>query len=80
MFLRNNELFFEVRIFEEILNVLLYENRTGSDDDLMQVIRKGTVIGYGYYSDDDVDEKLDREVRMRRKQVNLEYRMVIYIF
>ncbi|XP_034337822.1 BTB/POZ domain-containing adapter for CUL3-mediated RhoA degradation protein 3-like [Crassostrea angulata] len=57
----------EARIFEETLNVLLYENRTGPDDDLMQATRKGTVTGHGYHSDDDADEKLDREVRMRRK-------------
>lgn len=57
----------EARIFEEDLNVLLYENRTGPDDDLMQATRKGTVTGHGYHSDDDADEKLDREVRMRRK-------------
>lgn len=59
----------EARIFEETLNVLLYENRTGPDDDLMQATRKGTVTGHGYHSDDDADEKLDREVRMRRKWV-----------
>lgn len=48
----------------------MYENRTGPDDDLMQATRKGTVTGHGYHSDDDADEKLDREVRMRRKWDN----------
>ena len=56
----------EARIFEEMLNVLLYENRgKGPDAALMQATRGARDDARGYNSDDDMDEKLDRA--MRRK-------------
>lgn len=58
----------EARIYEETLNVLLYENRdTRPDAELMQATRGHKGVGAeGYHSDDDADER-DREHRMRRK-------------
>ncbi|KAL8567251.1 BTB/POZ domain-containing adapter for CUL3-mediated RhoA degradation protein 3 [Nucella lapillus] len=56
----------EARIFEETLNVLLYENRgKGPDAALMQATRGARDDAHGYNSDEDVEEKLDRA--MRRK-------------
>ena len=47
----------EARIYEETLNCLLYENRTGPDQDLMQATshRQGSILCYvqikkNYYS------------------------------
>ncbi|XP_074641108.1 BTB/POZ domain-containing adapter for CUL3-mediated RhoA degradation protein 3-like [Tubulanus polymorphus] len=58
----------EAKIYEETLNVLLYENRDkGPDAELMQATRGYTVgssVGGGYHSDDDGDEGTSR---MRRK-------------
>ena len=34
----------EARIYEETLNCLLYENRTGPDQDLMQVLLKADAL------------------------------------
>lgn len=56
----------EARIFEETLNVLLYEHRgKGPDAELMQRTRSARDGAQGYNSDEDVEEKLDRA--MRRK-------------
>ncbi|KAK7487899.1 hypothetical protein BaRGS_00020800 [Batillaria attramentaria] len=56
----------EARIFEETLNVLLYEHRgKGPDAELMQRTRGARDGAQGYNSDEDVEEKLDRA--MRRK-------------
>lgn len=56
----------EARIFEETLNVLLYEHRgKGPDAELMQATRGARDGAQGYNSDEDVEEKLDRA--MRRK-------------
>jgi len=58
----------EARIFEESLNVLLYENReTRPDEGLMQATRGYTGDVHGYHSDEDVDERLERKDRLRRK-------------
>lgn len=55
----------EARIYEETLNVLLYENRDkGPDQELMQATRGYTVGVNGYQSDEETDDK-DR--RGRRK-------------
>lgn len=55
----------EARIFEETLNVLLYEHRgKGPDAELLQATRGYRERGNGYHSDDEED-KLDRA--MRRK-------------
>ncbi|KAK7088771.1 hypothetical protein V1264_022649 [Littorina saxatilis] len=56
----------EARIFEETLNVLLYEHRgKGPDAELMQATRGARDGAQGYNSDEDVEDKLDRA--MRRK-------------
>ena len=56
----------EARIYEETLNVLLYEDRgKGPDAELMQATRGFWDGAQGYNSDEDVDEKFDRV--MRRK-------------
>jgi len=56
----------EARIYEELLNVLLYENReTGPNLELMQATKGQS--GAAYNSDDEGDERLDRIERLRRK-------------
>ena len=57
----------EARIFEETLNVLLYEHRgQGPDAELMQATRSGGKDGaQGYNSDDDVEEKRERAMRWK---------------
>lgn len=58
----------EARIYEDTLNVLLYEHRDkGPDAELLQATRGYTVGGNGYHSDEDVDEKLDLVDKLRRK-------------
>lgn len=58
----------EARIFEETLNVLLYENRESRPDEgLMQATRGYADVHHSYHSDEEVEEKLDRKDRMRRK-------------
>lgn len=58
----------EAKVYEETLNILLFENRdTRPDAELMQATRGYTSTNSGYHSDDDVDEKLDRVDRLRRK-------------
>lgn len=48
----------EARIYEETLNILLYENRNGPDAELMQVTStRGTVVMPPYGSDDEDDSK-----------------------
>lgn len=65
-FLPNQVEFPEARIFEETLNVLLYEHRgKGPDAELMQATRGSRDGAQGYNSDEDVEDKLDRA--MRRK-------------
>ncbi|KAK3756083.1 hypothetical protein RRG08_017302 [Elysia crispata] len=55
----------EARIFEETLNVLLYEHRgKGPDAELMQATRGYRDRGNGYPSDDE-DDKLDRAFRRK---------------
>ncbi|XP_071093745.1 BTB/POZ domain-containing adapter for CUL3-mediated RhoA degradation protein 3-like [Haliotis cracherodii] len=58
----------EARIYEDTLNVLLYEHRDkGPDAELLQATRGYTVGGNGYHSDEDMDEKLDLVDKLRRK-------------
>ncbi|KAL5017424.1 hypothetical protein ScPMuIL_007013 [Solemya velum] len=58
----------EAKVYEETLNILLFENReTRPDAELMQATRGYTGANSGYHSDEDVDEKLDRVDRLRRK-------------
>merc|ERR1719193_1002266 len=45
----------EARIYEETLNCLLYENRTGPDQDLMQATSLRVPAGPSYTSDDEDD-------------------------
>merc|ERR1719348_1931033 len=47
----------EARIYEETLNCLLYENRTGPDQDLMQAT-SARGAGTSYVSDDEDERKL----------------------
>merc|ERR1711915_134946 len=50
----------EARIYEETLNCLLYENRTGPDQDLMQATSaRGAVASYT--SDDEEDRRMGAE-------------------
>merc|ERR1719418_272053 len=46
----------EARIYEETLNCLLYENRTGPDQDLMQATSSKNAVA-SYTSDDETDER-----------------------
>ena len=58
----------EARIFEETLNVLLYENREkgqGPDQDVMDAT-KGRHPTNAYHSDDEGDDRVDGN-RPRRK-------------
>jgi len=59
----------EARIYEETLNVLLYENRgnAGPDVELMQATKGKTGAAAGYHSDDEGEERLERMERLRRK-------------
>jgi len=59
----------EARIFEETLNVLLYENLDkGPDAELMKATRGGAAaMPGGYHSDDDMEDRLERVERLRRK-------------
>ncbi|XP_014769568.1 BTB/POZ domain-containing adapter for CUL3-mediated RhoA degradation protein 3 [Octopus bimaculoides] len=59
----------KARIFEETLNVLLYENfDKGPDAELMKVTRGGiAALGGGYHSDEDPEDRLERADRLRRK-------------
>ncbi len=55
----------EARIYEETLNVLLYENRGKAPDaELMQATKGYPAAAPGYHSDEDGD---DRHDRFRRK-------------
>ncbi|KAF4520134.1 hypothetical protein B566_EDAN010290 [Ephemera danica] len=49
----------EARIYEETLNILLYENRTGPDQELMQATssRGATVAGMSSYTSDEEEER-----------------------
>ena len=46
----------EARIYEETLNCLLYENRIGPDQDLMQATSSKNAVA-SYTSDDETDER-----------------------
>ncbi|XP_018332482.1 BTB/POZ domain-containing adapter for CUL3-mediated RhoA degradation protein 3 [Agrilus planipennis] len=52
----------EARIYEETLNILLYENRQAPDQELMQATSRGTVSGMSSYTSDEEEERtgLDR--------------------
>lgn len=48
----------EARIYEETLNILLYENRTGPDQELMQATStRGAVAGMSSYTSDEEEER-----------------------
>ncbi|KAJ9591381.1 hypothetical protein L9F63_002086, partial [Diploptera punctata] len=48
----------EARIYEETLNILLYENRTGPDQELMQATStRGVVSGMSSYTSDEEEER-----------------------
>lgn len=48
----------DARIYEETLNILLYENRTGPDQELMQATStRGVVAGMSSYTSDDEEER-----------------------
>lgn len=48
----------EARIYEETLNILLYENRTGPDQELMQATSsRGAVTGMSSYTSDEEEER-----------------------
>lgn len=46
----------EARIYEETLNILLYENRNGPDMELMQATSTRGAVGSKSYGSDDEDE------------------------
>ena len=60
----------EARIYEETLNVLLYEHRdnaTGPDAELLAATRGyPTGSASGHHSDDDGEERFERMDRFRR--------------
>jgi BTB/POZ domain-containing adapter for CUL3-mediated RhoA degradation protein len=48
----------DARIYEETLNILLYENRTGPDQELMQATSTRVVVaGMSSYASDDEEER-----------------------
>jgi len=47
----------EARIYEETLNILLYENRTGPDMELMQATSTRGAVAMTSYTSDDEDER-----------------------
>lgn len=48
----------EARIYEETLNILLYENRNGPDQELMQATSsRGAVTGMSSYTSDEEEER-----------------------
>jgi BTB/POZ domain-containing adapter for CUL3-mediated RhoA degradation protein len=49
----------EARLYEETLNILLYENRTGPDQELMQATssRGAPVAGMSSYTSDEEEER-----------------------
>ncbi len=58
----------EARIYEETLNVLLYEHRDKPDMELMQATKGHPTTSHGYHSDEDTEERLEsRMERLRRK-------------
>ncbi|XP_077286004.1 BTB/POZ domain-containing adapter for CUL3-mediated RhoA degradation protein 3 isoform X3 [Arctopsyche grandis] len=59
----------EARIFEETLSILLYENRNGPDQDLMQATSsRGAVAGMSYTSDE--EEERSGLARLRSNKQN----------
>ena len=58
----------EARIYEETLQVLLYENRDkGPNMELMQATKGHNASTPGYHSDEEGEERLERMERLRRK-------------
>ncbi|XP_013772560.1 BTB/POZ domain-containing adapter for CUL3-mediated RhoA degradation protein 3-like [Limulus polyphemus] len=49
--------FHEARIYEETLNILLYENRTGPDAELMQATSTRGAVAMASYTSDDEDDR-----------------------
>ncbi|PSN53500.1 hypothetical protein C0J52_16747 [Blattella germanica] len=60
----------EARIYEETLNILLYENRNGPDQELMQATStRGAVAGISYTSDEE-EERSSGLARLRSNKQN----------
>ncbi|XP_046981132.1 BTB/POZ domain-containing adapter for CUL3-mediated RhoA degradation protein 3 [Schistocerca americana] len=61
----------EARIYEETLNILLYENRTGPDQELMQATStRGAVAGMSSYTSDEEEERSGL-ARLRSNKQNI---------
>ncbi|XP_065167779.1 BTB/POZ domain-containing adapter for CUL3-mediated RhoA degradation protein 3-like [Atheta coriaria] len=60
----------ESRIYEETLNILLYETRNGPDQELMQATcTRGAVLGMSSYTSDEEEERTGLE-RLRSNKFN----------
>uniref|UniRef100_A0A1B6CQE3 BTB domain-containing protein n=2 Tax=Clastoptera arizonana TaxID=38151 RepID=A0A1B6CQE3_9HEMI len=61
----------EARIYEEALNILLYENRNGPDQELMQATStRGAVAGMSSYTSDEEEERERLGLARLRSLVN----------
>lgn len=61
----------EARIYEETLNILLYENRQAPDQELMQATStKGAVTGMSSYTSDEEEERSGLARLRSNKQQN----------
>lgn len=63
----------EARIFEETLNILLYENRNAPDQELMQATTsstRGAVSGISTYTSDEEEERTTGLARLRSNKQN----------
>lgn len=59
----------EARIYEETLNILLYESRQAPDQELMQATSRGPVSGMSSYTSDEEEERTGLE-RLRSNKSN----------
>ncbi|KAL1132062.1 hypothetical protein AAG570_010020 [Ranatra chinensis] len=62
----------EARLYEETLNILLYENRIGPDQELMQATssRVGVTPGMSSYTSDEEEERSSGLARLRSNKQN----------
>ncbi|KAF5283182.1 hypothetical protein FQR65_LT02694 [Abscondita terminalis] len=60
----------EARIYEETLNILLYESRQAPDQELMQATSRGPVSGMSSYTSDEEEEQRSGLERLRSNKSN----------
>lgn len=61
----------EARIYEETLNILLYENRTGPDMELMQATSTRGAVAMTSYASDEEDELYKKDVPSNKSEKGL---------